>query len=160
MTILFLSTCIPNLVFASSENWVEVENWDGNGSLFGYSSPFDINHIEWRIRWEYTPMSPVGSQNDLIFSVVPEENKIDGNFNSSQGIASVNRPSEQNGTLHFNNSSGRFYLHFAPGYIYWKIIIEENVDSIPEFPSWAVLPILLVGSFSIIVLKKKRFKNR
>ncbi|MCW4021924.1 MAG: hypothetical protein NWF02_02025 [Candidatus Bathyarchaeota archaeon] len=144
-----------NSIPQSEANWVEVDSVAGNGAQFGYTSSFDINHIEWRIRWEYTPLYDFGTQNDFGFSVVPEENKIDGIYTSNMSIASVKHPIEQNGTLHFNNLTGTFYLYFSPGNTNWKISIEENITSIPEFPSWIILPLFISVTLTMLFVSNK-----
>ncbi len=261
---LLVLTLIP-CTFGDSENWVEVLNLSGQGTTFGDSSPFRIEHVEWRIKWEYTTLPGWEWDHDFSFQVDPHE--------GGYPIASISsQPDERNGTLDIFYHTGDFHLSFPPcgiknwtviveentdspiqtenwlqvatltgqggisstdtftvehndwrilweveldnetewpllqAYIFpqtesngseqrvgiiqmfvneqtsgilkvykqsgsfyinvdaniknYTIIVEQNINSIPEFPSWAILPILMVGSFSIIVLKKKRFKNR
>lgn len=43
-------------------------------------------------------------------------------------------PEENNGTYDIEGHSGVFYLHFSPTYVEsYSFIIEQNIDSIPEF---------------------------
>ena len=141
---------------SSSGNWVEVARFTGSAK-FGSTEPFTCDHVEWRIRWEYVPLFPFGSQTDFHFWVVPEENRIEGHFSSDMGIAGVNGPVEKNGTLYFPDLNGTFYLHTAPESSEWTIIIEQNIDSIPEFPSWIILPIFVTASLCALIVKKKLF---
>jgi len=152
---LFLVASVSGVVFASSENWVEVVRFTGGGNRFGATSPFVIDHVEWRIRWEYVPMVPIGRQNDFDFDVIPEENRIEGQFTSGMSIAGVNSPVEKNGTLYFPDLKGIFYLHTSPGNSEWTMIVEQNIDSIPEFPSWIVLPLFLTVTMVVAIYKKR-----
>jgi hypothetical protein len=159
MLFLFTFTLIPSVVFANSGNWIEVVRYAGEGTGFGASPPFTINHTEWRIRWEYAPSFPFGSQRDFDFWVIPEVNRND-HFRSNMSIASVNHPIEKNGTLYISNSTGTFFIETVPCSSEWTIIVEQNIDSIPEFPSWLILPVFLAATLSAIVLKKRLFHQR
>ena len=49
-------------------------------------------------------------------------------------------------------------------YYYHEILQDNNplmnpVPVIPEFPSWLILPLLIVATFSAIIVKKKLYKN-
>jgi len=144
------------------DSWVEVTKFTGHGSLFGATSPFVIDHNEWRIRWEYVPLWVFGPQNDFTFFVVPEENRIEGVFTSGMSIAGVNSPVEKNGTLYFPDLNGTFYLHFAPGTSTWTVIVEQNLDSIPEFSSKTILVtgLLIITTISIIYRHKRKQENQ
>ena len=55
-TLIVVLFCLSLLVstsgvaLASSENWVEVTRFAGDGGGVGYSPPFIIEHVTWRIR--------------------------------------------------------------------------------------------------------------
>ena len=146
--------------FLSSDNWVEVANFTGGGSIFGAFPPFTVDHVKWRLRWEYVPTFDVGSQTDFDFWIIPEENRIEGQSNVEMAFASVNRPGEKNGTLYFPDLNGTFFIHTAPGSSEWTIIVEQNIDSIPEFPSWTILSLFLTASVVGILFRKKLMKTR
>ena len=61
-----------------------------------------------------------------------------------------------NGSSYFHYKNGTFYLdisyHDLDSY---TIIIEQDLNSIPEFPSWLILPLFLIATFSVILLKKR-----
>jgi len=158
---LFLLASMFGVVFAS-ENWVEVIRYNNGGGGFGASPSFTINHIEWRIRWEYAPMFEFGDQNDFDFWIIPEENRNDY-FRSNMTIASVNHPIAKNGTLYVSNLTGTFFIETVPCSSEWTIIIEQNTDSIPEFPSWIVLPLVITTTLLILIYKMrlpKRHQNK
>ena len=117
---LFLLGSMSCTVFGQEENWVEVLRISGHG-LPGDSPPFNIEHVEWRIKWEYTPLFNFGSQNDFSFYVSPHEGEI--------SIASISHPDEKNGTLDIFYYTGEFHLFFPPGNTNWTVIVEQNIDS-------------------------------
>ncbi len=40
----------------------------------------------------------------------------------------------------------------------YVIVIEEDLDSISEFPFWVFISVLLIGSFELVVFKKYGFR--
>ncbi|WNZ30140.1 MAG: hypothetical protein IAX21_04620 [Candidatus Bathyarchaeota archaeon] len=150
MTVLFLSTCIPNAVFASSENWVEVMRFSENSSWLGETDPFIIDHVDWRIKWEYVPRP--NEENLSVFQVYAETHedfhkRVDSIVNWGSGI--------YNGTLNITDDFGKYKLFIISNVPSFSIIIEQNIDSIPEFPSWIVLPLFLIATLSLIAARKK-----
>jgi hypothetical protein len=67
--LLFVLPCgVPCVIFASSDNWVEVTRFsDEIWFMPDYTSPFQIDCSEWRIRWEVESIFYLG---DLNFWVV------------------------------------------------------------------------------------------
>ena len=67
------------------------------------------------------------------------------------------------------DTSGTSYIHEYPGTFHMRInvgatesytiIVEQDLDSIPEFPSWLVIPIFLAATLFVIVYKKKLFNQ-
>ena len=55
--VLLFCLCLPvfvsHVVFALSENWIEVIRFEGNRST--QTELFTIDYVDWRIRWEYDP---------------------------------------------------------------------------------------------------------
>ena len=39
----------------------------------------------------------------------------------------------------------------------FTIIIEQDLNSIPEFPSWAILPLVLIISLFLVAVKRKLY---
>lgn len=136
-------------------NWVEVVSYSGGSSSFVATPSFRIDFDEWRIKWEYNPLFSVDDPNVFDFWVVPEENRIEGEFDPATSIAGVYNPITKNGTIYISQMTEKyFYLHIAPGSSEWRIIVEQNMDSIPEFPSWMVLPFFLITSLLVIISRK------
>ena len=140
------------VAFASSGNWVEVTRFAGEGGGVGYSPHFMIEYVECRIRWQYSSIYGWDWDRDFSFYVEPNDNVSEG-----MGIASVTDPMEKNGTLNINNYIGTFHIFFPPLTSNWTVIVEQNIDSIPEFPSWIILPLFLVVTFVAILAKKRLF---
>jgi hypothetical protein len=134
---------VPSIVFASSENWVEVDRFTG-GSWNGGTRPFIINHIEWRIRWNYEPIIDVDSMGFHFMVMDVDHNYIDIVFGDEK----------RNGTLYLNQD-GEFYLDISGLHVEYTIIVEENIESITEFPSMTILLLLLMVIFATVIYKKK-----
>lgn len=110
-------------------NWVEVLTLSGQGTTFGDSSPFWIEHVEWRIKWEYTTLPDWDWDNDFSFQVDPH----DGGY----PIASVSPSDEKNGTLYIGYRTGEFHLSFPPnGIKNWTVIVEQNTNSPIKTENW------------------------
>ena len=139
---------VPSIVFASSENWVEVDRFTG-GSWNGGTRPFIINHIEWRIRWNYEPIIDVDSMGFHFMVMDVDHNYIDIVFGDE----------EKNGTLYLNQD-GEFYLDISGLHVEYTIIVEENIASIPEFPSWLIPPLLIVATLVGVTIQNKIGKKR
>ena len=67
---------------------------------------------------------------------------------------------ETNGILYINGFNGTFYMDIVSNADSYIIIIEENLDSIPEFPSWTILPLLLATTLTVIVYRKKLYRTQ
>jgi len=140
------------IAFASSENWSEVIRFSG-ASWAGGTESFICDHADWRIRWSYKPIPG----NDSIlpvrfhFRVYEVGDKLVEFF-----IPDANARS---GTVYFNKT-GSFYLYISTVYTEnYTIIIGQNLEYIPEFPSW-IIPPLFVTTTLVIVIFKKRKKSK
>ena len=139
-----------NFVFAKSDNWSEVTTISGKGSITT-TAPFTCNNAEWRIRWEVEPQSGF-----LAAYIYPDESHAAW----FESIIKVPENNETNGTLYIQDNNGSFYLDIlATAETTYTLIVEQNMESIPEFPSWIILPLLLVSSIIVIFCKKKITKN-
>jgi hypothetical protein len=136
------------IAFASSGNWVEVTTFP-NAVGSGMSSHFTIDHVDWRIKWEFNPRN--GSEG-LSFTV-----RVIRDGGSEIRWLTTH---ETTGILNIYNASGTFFLvvqtvNADSG----TLIIEQNTDSIPEFPSWTILPLLLAATVLTILYKKRLTRN-
>jgi hypothetical protein len=144
---------IPTVVFASSGNWVDVTSF--NGTMWGGSSEeFTCDHVDWRIKWKYEP-TPGNS------SVLPVRFKFNVVEVGAQIIEFFIPPTGQiAGTLYINQT-GTFYIDVDTIYVEnYSILVEQNVDSVPEFPSWIILPFILTCAFIVVIYKKKLPKTQ
>ena len=153
---LALSVFSSDITFASSENWVEVVrfSWSGPGTHeYRITEPFTCDYVDWRIRWEFyfdhTHFPEFGH-----FSVrtYPRgENRSDINSIRVDGFG------ERNGTSYIINNKGEFYMRISTLSVVtsYTIIVEQNLESIPEFPSWIILPIFLAATLFAIIIRRK-----
>ncbi len=153
---LFISGSMSGVVFASSGNWVEVIRFEGNEST--QTESFTCDHVEWRIRWEYVPsFQPTES---IFFSVFtyPREEGVRGSMyvNSIIEIGSEKR----SGTSYVHDYQSTFFMIInVIGTENYTIIVEQDIGSIPEFPSWIILPLFLIVTFVAILAKKRLLKS-
>ena len=146
-----LSSIRSNLVFASSENWSEVARFTDEGMIFT-TDLFTIDHVEWRIRWEYEPQPEVPEEHpSLQFYVYNQESQ-------GQWFESVSKrgTAEKNGTLYIHNKNGTFYLLIISAVQNYTLIIEQDLTTVPEFPSWTPLLIMIVAVVAITAIYRRR----
>ena len=61
-----------------------------------------------------------------------------------------------NGSSYFHYKKGTFYLDFSYHDLdSYTIIVEQDLNSIPEFPSWTILPLVLFITLFLVVVKRK-----
>ena len=151
-----LSTVTSGIVFASSENWSEVTRFTGGTHEHAHKTEsFTCDHVEWRIRWEYEPRTDIPeNQTGIEFYVYTQENpdhwfKYMGHWGES---------GETNGTVNIHDKNGTFHLEITSTAQSYTLIIKQNLDSIPEFPSWTILPLFLIATFLALSVKKRLFR--
>jgi len=136
-------------VFASSSNWVEVTRFTGSGTTDYFTS----EHVEWRIRWEFTP-NPLGHA----FSVLVFEKE--GDSPSIEQILQTTQDNETSGVTYMHNKKGTFYMSITTaGIMDFTIIVEQDVNSIPEFPTWIIAPLFIITALATITCKRQMMKN-
>jgi hypothetical protein len=155
------------------DNWVEVTRFTKEsvpstwwGSPSGNTDYFNCDHVEWRIRWEYTPHPAVPQYAALYVEVYEkEEDVIWRGFLRAEGesvLIDVIREygmSETSGVSYINNQTGRFYMFISGSNIEdFTIIVEQDTDSIPEFPSWTIIPSVLIATVALLLFKKRLSK--
>ena len=140
---------------AKAETWVEVGSWTGGGGLTttGY---FTITHEEWRIRYNMILSSDAECRMD-VYEDGEEESfaMMYGWHNNSEGTIKVTRYTAE----HFPNihsSIGVFHIDtvlFGVGS--YSIIVEQDVDTIPEFTPIALILVLIAVSTLLVAVSKK-----
>ena len=144
---LILVGSLSSMVFASSENWVEVARFTGSGQL-NQSESFSCTHVDWRIRWSFNPSPNVEPNSLLMFHLRVYE--VEGEL-----VELFFSPDQTSGTLNYNRT-GSFWLYITDISVEnYTVIVEQNIDSIPEFPSWIILSMFIVAAFLITIFKTK-----
>jgi hypothetical protein len=152
-SLFFLIIVTSGIVFASSSDWSEVTRFSGSGTEHYTTDYFNCEHVEWRIRWEYVPNHALPLL--ALFSVYTYPQREDTSYIDS--IIKIGAK-DTNGTSYIHNNNGTFYskINVATTESY-TIIIEQDLNSIPEFPSWVILPLILVVTlFSVIIRENFR----
>ena len=141
---------VPSIVFAFSDNWVEVTTFTGSGGVHS-TSHFAVDYVDWRIRWEFTPGND--SERGTSFNAYVYPTYGGPQIEEMHHTIGTEKTT---GTLNIYNHRGIFYIVVVTMNIAdVKLIIEQNIESIPEFPSWAVLPVFLISGLVVLVYKRK-----
>jgi hypothetical protein len=141
---------VPSIVFAFSDNWVEVITFTGSGGVHS-TSHFAVDYVDWRIRWEVTPGND--SERGTSFNAYVYPTYGGPQIEEMHHTIGTEKTT---GTLNIYNHRGIFYIVVVTMNIAdVKLIIEQNIESIPEFPSWAVLPVFLISGLVVLVYKRK-----
>jgi len=133
-------------------SWDEVIRFEGENST--QTELFTIDYRDWRIRWEYDPGHwHFPDMHKFQVITYPEMSSVI-TIDMISGTPGV----IENGTSYIHENPGRFYMKIGAGIIEsYRIVVEQNIESIPEFPAWIILPLFLVGNLSVIIVKKRLF---
>ena len=153
---LFLLGSTLGLTFASSGNWVEVARLTGVGGI-GTTETFTIEHVDWRIRWEIETSNGSERTAFLVY-IFP----ITGIHRSEPWFESIQHfgTEETSGMLYIYNHSGSFNMDVLASIESYTMIIEQNLESIPEFPSWTPMLIMLLAVMAVAVIYKRKLQNQ
>jgi len=140
---------------ATSENWSEVARFTGGGGI-GTTEPFTCDHVDWRIRWEIEPRNDSSERTAFLVYIFPYSDAFlrDPWFESIQHYGTE----ETSGTLYIYDHNGSFDMDVLASIESYTMIIEQDVDSIPEFPSWTILPLFLIATFLALSVRKRLFR--
>jgi len=143
---------VPSIVFAFSDNWVEVTTFTGSGGVHS-TSHFAVDYVDWRIRWEVTPGNDSERGTSFDAYVYPSSG---GPYVEMMHHAIGTE--KTTGIKNIYNHRGIFYIVVVTTNIAnVKLIIEQNIESIPMFPSWTILPFVLIISVFLVVAKRKLY---
>lgn len=132
-----------------SDNWIEVTRFTGTKGFT--TNTFTCDHTEWRIKWEFDPGHWHFAEMHTLHVTTYKEGESTTYFNQI-----IEPPGGNRQGVELLNQSGTFYLEIGSGLIdNYTIIVEENIESIPEFPSCIVLSLLLIATLTIEVYRKK-----
>ena len=137
---------------ASAENWVEVTRFAGSGAQNYTTNYFTCNNAEWRIRYEYVTNPQLSIL--TFFKVFIYSKGEDAIYVDSIDKFGAN---DTSGILNVHNKTGAFYLKINANTQSYKIFIEQDTNSVPEFPSWTI-PLLLammLATAGLLVYHKK-----
>lgn len=165
---------LPSDFRPGEENWVEVtrftmdsvpSTWWGDPS--GNTDFFNCDYVEWRIRWEYTPHPAVPEYAALYVEVYEKKEDVIWRGELIQQGESVlidvvreYGMSETSGVSNIHNQTGRFYMFISGSNIEnFTIIVEQDIDSIPEFPLWTIL-LLVIAVMLVVGIYRKRLASQ
>jgi len=135
----------------TSEDWNEVARFTGSGYQQYYTDYFTCDYREWRIRWEY--VSEPDSAGFAYFNVVvyPERALFVVDSILSKG------GNDTNGISYIHDMSGRFFMGITAGAAEsYTIIVEQNLNSIPEFPSLTpLLTVPVLFAVALVIYRRK-----
>jgi len=142
---------LPNIATVDAEEWVEVASWNEPVS----KSPFIVDYVDWKLGWDFGKaglgttytITLFDESNNTIFvksGYVSFTQKTKGKYTHNvSGLYSVTIE-----TVNMNN----FEVNF-------EVYVIENIDSIPEFPSWIILPLFLTATLVIVIFRKSLKKS-
>ncbi len=135
-----LFTLLNNIAAASSGEWIEITRFNQNSRFL--HETFTIEHVEWRIKWEYEPTPEIPKEQPALYVYVWDQEFPDKYFETIQKKGSH----ETRGILYIHNRSGTFSLGVIRTIPRFQLRIEQDITSIPEFQSWIILPVFIVIS--------------
>jgi uncharacterized membrane protein len=135
--------------FAGAASWSEVTQFTGSGDYI--SDYFTCNHAEWRIVWNYTPMSDYSEYARFTIDVLTR------NETSLIGRISQEGNTTTNGTTYIHNQQGEFYLDFLVSNLTgYTAVIEQDMQSVPEFSPIMLLSLLTTGMLVAVILARRQ----
>jgi len=154
--LLLLLVSLPKIGIVTAESWIEVTRFTGSGGI-GSTSHFTVDHVDWRIRWEINPGN--GSERTSFTVYVFHETELEDSEPWFEKIRHFGTE-ETTGILNIYNNRGSFYMVVLMRNVdNCTLIIEQNTESIPEFPSWVLLPSLLVATLAAIICKQRLLRK-
>jgi hypothetical protein len=153
LSLILLTTMLMLLIpihLVKADNWVEVIRFEGKDEV-STKKYFTCDHVEWRIRWEFDPghwhFPQLHTFSVTTYRQGDDMHYVDSIFEMADGSKS--------GTSYIHDNYGQYYMIISTGIIAnYTIIIDQNIDSIPEFPSWVILPLLLVTTVAAAAIRK------
>jgi hypothetical protein len=137
---------LVGLVWASPANWTETTRF--TGSVSQDTDYFTCTHAEWRINWTYTPNPDYPQFAGFILATKDNQTRLVSYIYQSGNDTT-------SGLTYVHNKIGQFYLAIsATNLIDYTIIIEQDLDSIPEFPLGPAF-VLLTATLFIAVLARR-----
>jgi hypothetical protein len=123
----------------------------------GSTDSFTVDYGDWRIIWEIEPGN--GSERKAFLVYIFPVTGIKGSEPWFESIQHFGRE-ETTGILYIYNHSGSFYMDVLASIDSYTMIIEQNIDSIPEFPSWTSLLIMLIAIVVLVYIYRNNLKKQ
>lgn len=122
---------------ASPEHWTEVTRF--TGSTDQNTIYFTCSHNEWRLNWTYTPNAQYPTLAGFACTIKDNESlTIDSIYQTGNETTS--------GLTYMHNKPGTFYLTIGvANLVDYTIIIEQDLDSIPEYPVGLLFAMLTIA---------------
>ena len=137
---------LPNIVAVSAERWVEVAKWTESVT----SSRFDCNHVSWEVHWNFKDIALGSTWTIEIIDIDALENNVTFFKTGVGSFVSVNSGQ------YTHNQSGRYQITIDVNRINdFEVFVRQDIDSIPEFPSWMLLSIFLILTLVSIIIRKR-----
>lgn len=150
MTIMLAIPMLVNSVKATE--WVEVARFYRNADRLDETTEnFTCNHMDWRITWLYHPWE--GGSVFRITIYRTDTNEVITEINDDYRYILT-----KTGERYISGNNGTFYLKISAVNIayYYEIVIEQDLDSIPEFPLFLILPLfMMVTLLSVLICRRK-----
>jgi len=140
--------------FVKADSWVEVIRFEGTSGIS--EKHFACGYVEWRIRWEFDSGH---------WHFFPPSFTV-ATYREGEDLYLVDSIHEManestSGTSYIHDNYTQYYMAIrAWDTENYTIIIEQNIDSIPEFPSWIILPLLLATTSAFMICRKKPYRAR
>jgi len=142
-----------NVVYA--ETWVEIGRWAGGTGYTG-TGYFRTTHECWRIRYYINLSSNAECRMDVYYNGEEESFALIYAYNEpSEGVLEITQQTAER-FPYIENSVGVFHIDvLMRGEGSYLLIVEQDVDSIPEFTPLTLVLIILLIFASTVALKKK-----
>ena len=117
-----LSVLSLDSAFASSGNWVEVTRFTEDSEFL--QTAFTIEHVEWRIRWEYEPDHKISEEAPALYVYVWDKEFPDTYFETILKKGT----NETSGTLYIHNRNGTFSLGVIRTVTSFTLVLEIGLE--------------------------------
>jgi hypothetical protein len=134
-----------------TENWVTIATLTGQGGISS-TDTFTVENNDWRIFWNVELDEKVVWP--IFRAYIFPETGINENNHSIEKIERLVNE-KTSGTLRVYNQSGSFHIDINASVENYRIVVQQNVDSIPEFPSWILVSLFLSSTLMIAVYREK-----
>lgn len=148
MFLLFLLS--SNVALVRSASWSEVARFSDLGDYT--TDYFNCSHVLWRINWNYTPSPSNPTMAGFLANVYQQ--------NGSTSISSMGHfgNTTTNGTSYITQQ-GTFYLTIQIANLeHYTIVIEQDMESVPEFPSMVLLLVFATGIVVAMTLARRQVR--